>query len=169
MPLEEWVVQFQQWSQEVVGAWGYLGVFLVSLVGNATIILPLPSIVVVFFAGTFLNPWLVGIAAGAGSALGEMTGYLLGRGGRKVAEKRQHKWIKRTKHWIRKGGVFPIIVLFAATPLPDDVAGAAAGLLKYDWKKFLVAAFIGKTIMCLAVSLAGFYGAGWVFSYISGS
>lgn len=168
MPFEEWVAQFQQWSQQTVGAWGYLGIFLVSFVGNATIILPLPSIVVVFFAGAFLNPWLVGLLAGLGSALGELTGYILGRGGRKVIEKKKSHWLQRTKHWVKKRGIFPVLVFFAATPLPDDIVGVLAGLLKYDWRKFLLAAFIGKTILSLTVALAGFYGAEWVLAYLGG-
>lgn len=157
-------MDFQQWSQEILSAWGYLGVFIVSFIGNATIMLPLPSIFVVFLAGAFLNPWLVGLAAGMGAAIGELSGYLIGRGGRKVAEKKHHKWLKKTKHWIKKRGIFPVLVVFAATPLPDDVAGIVAGLLNYDWRKFILASFIGKAAMNICVAWAGFYGSIWVLS-----
>ncbi|MFH1294492.1 MAG: VTT domain-containing protein [Candidatus Aenigmatarchaeota archaeon] len=163
--IQEWLLGFQQWSQEILGAWGYLGVFIVSFIGNATIMLPLPSILAVFLAGAFLNPWVVGLTAGLGAAIGELTGYLIGRGGRKVAEKKQHKWLKRTKHLIKKRGIFPVLVVFAATPLPDDAAGIVAGLLNYDWRKFLLASFIGKSVMNICVAWAGFYGSAWVLGY----
>ena len=61
-----------------LAALGYVGIFLVSLLGNATILLPAPSLVVVFAMGTALIPLLVGLAAGAGDALGELTGYAAG-------------------------------------------------------------------------------------------
>ncbi len=59
--------------------YGYLGVFIISVLGNATLIFPAPSFTVVAF-GAVLNPYFVGILAGCGAAVGEMTGYTLGRG-----------------------------------------------------------------------------------------
>ena len=49
-------------------AYGYPGVFLVSLLGNATVILPAPSLAAVFAMGAVLNPVLVGLVAGVGEA-----------------------------------------------------------------------------------------------------
>jgi len=71
MAFAEWAAQFITWSNEVVGAWGYLGIFLVSLVGNASIILPVPSFIIVFTFGAILNPWLVGLAGALGATIGE--------------------------------------------------------------------------------------------------
>src|SRR4030042_1331373 len=62
--------------------YGYLGVFLISLVSSASIVLPVPSWILVATLGAILNPVLVGIVAGVGGTIGEMTGYLLGYGGR---------------------------------------------------------------------------------------
>jgi len=164
----EWLAhllaQFQEWSTDAVGTWGYPALFLVSLIGNASYILPLPSILIVFIAGSTLNPWLVGILAGLGSAIGELTGYAIGRGAHRVVEKRG-PWFNRAEKWIERRGVFVVLVVFAATPLPDDIAGTVAGLLNYSWKKFLIASFIGKTAMCTAVAWAGYYGAGWLLAY----
>src|SRR4030042_6955298 len=58
-----------------LAAIGYPGIFLVSLLGNATIVLPAPSLALVFAMGSALPPISVGLAAGAGEALGELTGY----------------------------------------------------------------------------------------------
>ena len=57
---------------------GYPGVFLISLVSNATVVLPAPGFIVTIVAGSIFNPILVAIAAAAGAALGELTGYLAG-------------------------------------------------------------------------------------------
>src|SRR4030042_830849 len=61
--------------------YGYLGAFLISLVSCATIILPIPGIALIFALGDTYNPFLVGLAAGAGSALGEISGYMAGYSG----------------------------------------------------------------------------------------
>jgi len=163
--LQEWLASFQQWSQDTLGAWGYFGVFLVSLISNASYIFPLPGILIVFMAGAALNPWLVGIFAGLGSAIGELTGYVIGRGAHKVVEKKS-MWFNRAEKWIKRRGVFVVIVLFAATPLPDDVAGTVAGLLNYSWKRFLVATFIGKVALCTVVAWAGYYGVESILAYL---
>lgn len=71
-----------------VGSLGYLGVFLVAVLGNATVILPVPSMAITFGGGTFLNPILVGLVAGVGEPLGELTGYMAGYGGSAIIEDR---------------------------------------------------------------------------------
>ena len=81
--------------------WGYLGVFIISFLGNATIIFPAPSMIFVFVAASQLNPLLVAIIAGVGSALGESIGYLAGYGGRYVLDKSDSK-IKREINKIHK-------------------------------------------------------------------
>jgi membrane protein YqaA with SNARE-associated domain len=158
MALAEWLVYFQMWSHSVAEIWGYPGIFLISLIGNATIIFPVPSQLVVLYFGSILNPWLVGIVAGIGAALGELTGYALGRGGKKVIEKKYGKHLKGVKIWFEKIGMFPLILFFAMTPLPDDVTGILGGIIKYDIKKFLLATAVGKVILHIVIAWAGFYG-----------
>ncbi|RLJ10083.1 MAG: hypothetical protein DRP15_01265 [Candidatus Aenigmatarchaeota archaeon] len=154
---------FTQIANQFLYEWGYIGVFIISIIGNATIILPLPTFAFVFAAGFVLNPWLVGFLAGLGSAIGEFTGYVLGRGGSKLTEKRYKKDLLKIKKWIEKHGMFPVLVLFAATPLPDDIVGLLCGFIRYDIKRFFLATFLGKTLLHLAIAWAGFYG-GWITS-----
>lgn len=58
--------------------YGYLGIFLISIAANATVILPLPGVVITSTMGAIFNPLLVAIAAGIGAAIGELTGYAAG-------------------------------------------------------------------------------------------
>lgn len=155
---------FVEWSQAVAETWGLLGLFVVSIIGNAAVILPLPTFIIVFLAGSTMNPWLVGIVAGAGGAIGEMTAYAVGLGGREVIEGRNSRWLVKAKKWSDNWGVFPIIIFFAATPLPFDIIGIFSGIIKYDIKKFFVATLIGKTIASLALAWAGFYSVSWVLT-----
>jgi membrane protein DedA with SNARE-associated domain len=156
----------------IAQVWGYPGLFFINIAGSASIFLPLPGFVAVFFMGSILNPWLVGIVSGIGAAIGELAGYWVGRGSRKVINARGRKehaeWLDKGRKWIEKYKAFPIIVLFAATPLPDDVLGILLGAMEYDMKKFLVAMLVGKTVMCMALAFGGFYGAQWVLSIFGG-
>jgi membrane protein YqaA with SNARE-associated domain len=166
--LAEIALQFTQWANGFIGAWGYVGIFLVSLVSNASIILPLPNIVFVFALGAVLNPWLLGLVAGAGAALGETTGYVLGRGGRKAVKGKEWKWLKRAEKWAKSRGMFPVVFIFAASPLPDDVTGILCGMIKYDFRKFLLASLLGKVVFHVAVAWAGFYGLQYVLAWLGG-
>ncbi len=159
----------------LVGAFGYLGVFLGSLIGSASIFLPVPSFLFVFLAGKLLDPFLVGVIAGFGSAIGELTAYGVGFGimyGKKKASKRRKKkadskWASRISKWFRGRYGFVLIVIFAATPLPDDVVGLYCGAIKYGIKKFFIATLIGKIVLCLALAYAGSYGLGFAVDYFS--
>lgn len=136
-----------------LAAVGYPGIFLVSLLSSATIILPAPSLALVFAMGSAL-PWLpVGLAAGAGEALGELTGYAAGYGGRVVLE--DQKSYKRLESWMqRRGGITIFILSVIPNPL-FDLAGIAAGTLGYPLWRFLLITWAGKTIKTSLVAWAG--------------
>ncbi len=133
--------------------YGYLGLFLISLIGNATVILPVPSFAVAFAMGGMLNPVGVGLVSGLGATIGEMTGYLAGVGGRAVIE-RQPLYI-RLESWMRKGGPL-VIFLLAAIPNPFfDVGGMMAGVLRMPAWQFFVAAWAGKSVRFTLLALGG--------------
>jgi len=133
--------------------YGYPGIFLINLVGNATIILPAPALATVFAAGGALNPLWLGVIAGLGSALGEMTGYLAGIGGRSVIENR--RLYDQFENWMRKAGVFAIF-LMAVIPNPVfDVGGMVAGALRMPIPRFLLSCWAGKTVRMILVALIG--------------
>jgi membrane protein DedA with SNARE-associated domain len=136
-----------------LAALGYVGVFLLSLLGNATIILPAPSLALVFAVGSVLNPLLVGLAAGIGEALGELTGYAAGFAGRAVIE--DYKAYKRMVRWMEKRGGITVFIL-SAIPNPFfDLAGIASGTLRYPVWRFLLFCWLGKTLKTTLVALAG--------------
>jgi membrane-associated protein len=155
---------FVAWALEFVQVWGYLGLFVVEAISAGTIIFPAPAFAINFILGGTpgFNPWLVGIVAGAGSTLGEVTGYGLGRGSRGLVEKRYGKWLARAREWMERHGDFLIIVLFAATPLPHDVVGMLSGAVRYPFRRFLLATLMGKIIAGLALAWAGYYSIGWI-------
>jgi membrane protein YqaA with SNARE-associated domain len=136
-----------------LGTYGYAGVFLVSLLGNATVILPAPSILAVFAGGGVFNPLVVGLTAGVGEALGELTGYMAGYGGQAVIENRD--LYGRLEGWMRRNGAVTILLL-STIPNPFfDLAGIAAGALRFPLWRFLLICWLGKTIKSLAIALLG--------------
>jgi membrane protein YqaA with SNARE-associated domain len=123
------------------------------LPGNATIILPAPSLALVFAMGSALPPLLVGLAAGVGEALGELTGYAAGFGGRAVIE--DQRAYDRLADWMQRRGGITVFVL-SVFPNPFfDLAGIAAGTLRYPLWRFLLVCWLGKTIKTTVVAWAG--------------
>ncbi len=143
---------------------GYLGVFLASLIGSASIFLPLPSFLIVTAAGTTLNPVLVGISAGLGAAIGELVGYAAGLGiiygKRKISgmQKKEGRYPKLVRKWFAKKRGAAVIFIFAVTPLPDDIIGIVCGAIKYDVRKFFITTLAGKILLHIALAYAGLYG-----------
>jgi membrane protein YqaA with SNARE-associated domain len=139
-----------------LGVYGYLGAFLVPMLCCATIIVPVPGLIIVFTLGAVLNPLLVGIISGVGGTIGEMTGYLLGYGGRSAIE--NVKVYRRVENWMRRWAPVTLFVL-ALVPNPFfDIAGAAAGALRVPLWKFLVYGGTGRIIKHTAFAFAGAWG-----------
>jgi len=137
-----------------LGAYGYGGAFLISLLSSATIIFPAPGWAAIVALSRTLDPVYLGIVAGIGSAIGELTGYLAGDGVRDLINNR----IKETKSIedvVRKYGAAGIFV-FAFLPNPlFDVAGIVAGGLKLPWWQYLAACAAGRVIRYVLLAMIG--------------
>ena len=143
-------------------AYGYPGVFLFSILANATILIPIPGVVFTSAMGAVFNPLWVSIAAGAGASLGELSGYLAGFSGQAVVENATR--YKRVVRWMEKHGDITILVLaFIPNPL-FDLAGMVAGILKMPVWKFLIYCVIGKILKMMMFAYAG----DWVMRLIEG-
>ncbi|MFC1902163.1 VTT domain-containing protein [Chloroflexota bacterium] len=135
---------------------GYLGAFLISLISNASIVLPTPSLLLLFALGAAFNPILVGVVGGVGGAIGELSGYIAGHSGRAIA--RNDKWFNRAERWMRRRGTLTVFVFALLPILPFDAAGVAAGVVRFSIRKFLVACFLGRTLLYIAMALFGAWG-----------
>jgi len=144
------------------------------MIGSASIIFPLPHFLIIIAAGKILDPLLVGLISGVGSAIGELTSYGLAFGivfgGRKIRKRKKSKHEKRLLKKIdmafKNRWGFPFIFIFAVTPLPFDLIGLYCGAVGYDVKKFFLATLIGKIIISLILAYSGFYGIDLVMAYL---
>ncbi|MCL4560355.1 MAG: VTT domain-containing protein [Chloroflexi bacterium] len=133
--------------------YGYPGIFLLSIVANATVIIPVPGVLLTSAMGAVFNPLGVAIAAGSGAALGELTGYMAGFSGQAVVE--NTKRYETLTHWMQKYGDITIMLL-ALVPNPlFDLAGITAGTLKLPVNRFLFWCWLGKIGKMLLFAYAG--------------
>lgn len=136
-----------------LGRYGYPGIFLISVFSNATIIIPIPGVIITSAMGAIFNPFLVAITAGAGSAVGELTGYLAGVGGQMVVGDK--KWYRKIKRWMAKYGDMTIFTLsFIPNPVLD-LAGMIAGSMKIPIWRFIFWCFLGKFLKMLLFAYSG--------------
>lgn len=148
---------------EELEQYGYVAVFLVGLVSNATLILPVPGLAVSSVLGSVFNPWIVGLIAGVGQALGELTGYMAGYSGQTWVDDSPR--YKRLVRWMQEHGMLTIFLL-ALLPNPlFDVAGIVAGVLRMRVWKFVLSSAVGKVIKNVAFALAGYHGIGALFQW----
>jgi uncharacterized membrane protein YdjX (TVP38/TMEM64 family) len=153
--IRERVEEFEQF--------GYAGVFLIALMANATVLLPAPGVAIIYAMGAVLNPLWVGVVAGTGGALGELSGYLAGFSGQAVVERTNI--YNRIKPWVDKYGGWAILVL-SAIPNPFfDIAGVAAGIAKMPMRTFLLFTWIGQIIKMSLFAFAGYHSVEWLTTF----
>lgn len=156
--------------------WALLISLFICFLGSASIGFPIPFPFVLFSLSNSIilrylnlgleinqiiqngNFWgeIIGIAliGGLGSALGELTGYAVGYGTRKIAEERNSELLNNVdgfgKIILENKKRTPLyIFLFALTPLPDDILFLPLGMMKYSYYKAIIPAWLGKNFTTL--------------------
>ncbi len=133
---------------------GYTGIFLASILTNASVILPVPGVLITSAMGAVFNPIFVALAAGGGAAIGEISGYLAGFSGQKIVE--NTKWHAKLENWMQRYGDLTIVVL-AFIPNPAfDIVGMMAGAMKIPILRFFFFCLIGKILKMLLFAYGGF-------------
>ena len=144
--------------------YGYAGLFVINLIGSASILLPSPASASVVGGGALLADFLgvpaflwVGVVAGLGETVGEFSGYAAGYGGRIIVERRPE--YRRIHTWMQRHGV---ITMFLMSIVPNplfDLAGLAAGAVQMPLPRFLSAVLGGKVIKDTYLAAIGGLGA----------
>ena len=156
------VIYFWEFVRGLEG-YGYLGAFLISILGGATIIIPVPMLAVVFALGGVMKyTWLVGVAAGLGETLGALTIYMTGYGGGAAFYNSQHGKIhaayQRLMRLMERRGSITLFLLAAVLNPFFYPAALAAGALRFGARKYFLICFVGKTIKGMTVVYAGYWG-----------
>lgn len=123
----------------------YAGSFLLALVTNLTVAVPIPyNPIILQMMEASSQPWLIALTTALGATLGETSGYLAGRAGKGSFEgTRFSTWVGRQlEHPVR---AFVVLVAVSAPPFPAfDVAGLLSGALGVSPRIFYPAVFLGR-------------------------
>ncbi len=139
---------------EIVSAYGgYLGVFAISFASNSIPFLGVPYLLAVasYAAREGIRLGLPAyvaliLASAAGSTLGKFVVYSVAASFRvRMSESTKDNLKYFANH--TKRIAFPLIVLFAATPMPDDILYVPLGIARYPLAYYFLGVFVGKTIM----------------------
>ena len=154
--------------------WGYLGAFIISILGGATIIIPVPMLAIVFaLGGAMAEPWqvaMVGLSAALGELIGSLTIYMTGHGAGRVIVENRHGRVQRSYEKLlglmeRKGPIVLFIVASVVNPFFYPAA-LVAGALRFGIMKYSIIVFAGKIIKCMTVVYAGYFGLKSIFRAI---
>lgn len=131
--------------------------FFTSLLGAISLIIPVPDSAALFtLAGLKIggcwvfDPLLIATVATAGAGIGQLTGYLVGAGGKKSVPgmyKKNADFLVSTLGKLGSVGIFA----FALTPFPDDMMFIPLGMARYNPIKAFVPALTGKFLLSLLI------------------
>ena len=138
-----------------VGQLSYGAVAGAVLLASGGLVVPVPALAITCTTATFLNPAAVAIIAGLAGTIGELTGYFLGYSGSGVLERRN--FYHRVENWMRRRGWLLLFVI-SAVPNPFfDIAGIAAGALRYPLWRYLTAVGLGKQVKFFMIAYGCHY------------
>ncbi|MGB2695307.1 MAG: VTT domain-containing protein [Dehalococcoidia bacterium] len=143
-----------------LNTYGYVGLFVISLISAASIVMPMPGAAAITSAGALLDPIfgipvpiLVGLIAGPAEALGELTGYAAGYGGSALFRDRSS--FPRVRRWMERRGILTMFLLSSFPNPLVDVAGVAAGAVKMKLSRFFVGVLSGKIVKNIYLASGG--------------
>ena len=148
-------VQHRGFLEQIAGL-GYLGCFIINY-------LPTPpgfSIVLNFTLGSVLYPAIVGAVAGIGEALGALTAYFTGYGGRGLFRNSTNSLYIRVDNMLHRHGSKAVFLMsFIINPMIYPFA-AVLGMLRFGWPRFFLASWAGSTAKTMILAYLGYFGLG---------
>jgi len=127
----------------------YLAVFVVTIIGNASIFIAIPYPLAILYAlASGVDLAILIVVASAAAAIGELSSYMVGALGRKIKEEYKDFYDRLSSLLERnRKKVYLIVFLMAATPLPDDLILIPLGLARFGLLKSFVPCFLGKLVL----------------------
>ncbi|MDD4229811.1 MAG: VTT domain-containing protein [Dehalococcoidales bacterium] len=160
-----------------IAGYGYAGGFVISALGSATIIVPVPMLAVQFALGgvvkpligpNFLGPLFVGGVCSLGETLGALSIYITGVGGSAPFSTPKSGWWKRLSDkiasLIEKRGRITLFLLSAIMNPFFYPASIMMGASRFGIKRYALITFAGKFIKCSLIAYAGYFGFKGIFS-----
>lgn len=163
------VVVYWQSFQNMAG-YSYLGMFLISVIGGATVIIPVPSLALQFTMGAVLHPAIIGAVAGLGTGIGGTFIYLFGRSGRKLffnadfsIQKYDNfimRWLSRLTGWTQNRGSLTVFFMSAMLNPVFFPMAIAIGASRFQLWRFFTMCWAGNTVKSMIIAYLGYFGLG---------
>jgi len=165
-----------------VRGWGYIGLFIISLLGSSAMVIPVPGMAVQFALGgrfpppfnlpLVTGPFLVGLVGAVAETIGAITIYMTGYGGgvsiSAVTQKSPVGRFAKVYNWlIRLMKSHSFIAMFLVSVIPNPFfypVSLVAGAAKVGMVKFTIFVFLGKLIKCSAIAYLGYLSLSGLFS-----
>jgi membrane protein YqaA with SNARE-associated domain len=136
--------------------WGLLGVGAIAVLDSSSIPVPMDAILALYVWNDKRHFWVYCLMAAAGSALGGLLPYGLGRaGGELFLLKRVHrvKFEQMRDRFQRQEFLAVMIPSMMPPPAPWKMFVFASGVFEMRVRNFLLAVFVGRMLRWLALSL----------------
>lgn len=145
----------------LLASYGGFGVLIGMFLESS--IIPVPSEVILIAAGASGIPlWVITVYGAIGSTLGAMLGYYIGlKGGRPIIEKYgkylfiTQDRVTKAEVEVKKNGNKAILASRLIPFLPYKIFSITAGILRLEFKEFVIYTFIGSIPRCFLLAWLG--------------
>ena len=171
------LIIFKWEAVQALEGYGYVGGFIISALGGATVVVPVPMMAVQFALGGVLNPLFgaefmapvfVGVVCSLGETMGALTiyftGYSSGTPFAHAGAGRIQRAYLRLMGLMERHGSITLFLLSAIINPFFYPAALAAGAVRFSIRRYFLICFAGKTIKCTAIAYAGYFGLRGIFS-----
>jgi membrane protein YqaA with SNARE-associated domain len=138
--------------ESLIFQFGYLGLFILSYV-SATLFPLSAEVAVVGMVAVGYNALLTGLVAVAGSFLGSLTNYFIGKKGTEFVlshyVKYEPRWLERAEVFFNRWG--PIALFFSWLPFIGDPLTLVAGAVNTNLRSFYLWVLLGKVFRMAAL------------------
>jgi membrane protein YqaA with SNARE-associated domain len=169
------VVVYWKSFQDMAG-YSYLGMFFISIIGGATVIIPVPSLALQFTMGAVLHPAIIGAVAGLGTGIGGTLIYLFGRSGRRLfintdfsIQKYDNliaRWLSRLTGWTRRRGSLTVFLMSAMLNPVFFPMAFAIGASRFRMWRFFTMCWAGNTVKSMTIAYLGYFGLGSLLRWL---
>ncbi|MDO8600057.1 MAG: hypothetical protein Q7R73_00345 [bacterium] len=145
------IAQESEAVRVVVARYGYVGIFVISVISGFNLAVPVPAIAFLpLFLESGLNFWAAIFFIGAGMTLADTIAYFLGKVGRQVISYSTGDGVLLRLEKMRERhrfGPMAVLFLFAAlVPFPNEILVVPLGFLKYRIVYIIPTVFAGNLV-----------------------
>ena len=137
-------------ARQLVEHFGYLGILVTSIFAGINILVPIPAgtFTPIYVAAGFSLPLII-FTITVGTTIGDSIGYLIGVGGKHIAQKTHPTLQKKMRAFAHQHHhlVLPLVFLYSAfSPLPNEVILIPLAVIGIRYRTLLIPLFLGTVL-----------------------